>query len=266
MEGYFAEESGSGVLHPLSAAISGWDPDLVRGPAVAGALVRAAEAVSRPPGTRLARAAFEFFRPTRMRPSTTRAECVRTGRRLTLIDTHLVQNGEVTARAHILYVVSGAEAPGEMWTSGDVHVPPADDSPTDVERRLYKCADGAWTDRVHQFRNADRKQIWQRPIPIVRGEEPSAVQVLAATGDLTNVVAHGSTAGLEYINADLCLAVSREPLPGGVGLVAAHQVADSGVSVGSAVIFDAGGAFGMATVTGLSNIGHSSVDLGAPRN
>lgn len=254
MQGFFVPRSGTDAYDPLPEAVSGWDDDLVRGPAVAALLVRAAEALPSAASVRLARVAFEFFRPTRMRTSRTEAVSIRRGRRLTLIDSHLLQGDQVTARAHLLYVATGPDAPGQLWSGDEVHPVPDDSAAADEEERLYRCGDQPWTPDIAAFRNGLRKQVWQRPIPIVVDEQPSAYQVLAAAADLTNLVVHAGSRGVEHINADLCFAVNRPPAQGGVGIAASHQTDDAGISTGSAVIFDANGTFGVTMATGLSNV------------
>lgn len=254
MQAFFADPHGDGRLEPLSGATSGWNSDHIRGPAIAGALVRAAESVPRQPGARLARVSFEFFRPSRMRPSTTEAVCVRQGRRLALIDAILIQDGAPTARAHLLYAATSDEASGALWANDDALQAPAAEIPADSENRLYRSGAEPWTSDPGRLRNNSRKQVWQRAHRIVADEEPSSDQLVAAASDLTNIVVHLGSRGIEHINADLTLALSRPPTTPGIGIAATHRLTDTGISIGSAVLFDAHGTFGLTSVVALSNV------------
>lgn len=216
--------------------------------------MRAAESLPSPGSLRLARAAFEFFRPSRMRPSTTDAVFVRQGRRLTVIDTSLRQGGRVTARAQLLYAATGPEAEGDLWQATERYPVPPGDAPADREGRLYRSGEGAWTADAGVFGDPLRKQIWQRPFRIVSDEEPSPYQLAAAASDLTNLVVHAGSRGIEHINADVCMTLARVPDGAGLGLAATQRMSADGISVGAAVMFDAHGPLGVTLVTGLSNI------------
>lgn len=261
MQAYFTiARSGSG-LDPLPSAVSGWDPDLIRGPAIAGALVRAAESLPLPEGMRLARVAFEFFRPSRMRTSVPDAAIIRQGRRLTVIDASLQQAGRVTARAQLMYAAAGPEATGMLWSADTSYASPDDELSSDPEGRLYRCDQRPWTRDARAFDNGLHKQIWQRPFRIVDGEDPSPAQLAAACSDLTNLVVHAGDHGVEHINADAHMTLVRPPSPSGIGVAATQRLTHDGVSVGSAVLFDADGAFGITTVAALSNVEHAVVRL-----
>jgi hypothetical protein len=259
MPAYFTAPHGDTRLEPQPAAISGWNPDQIRGPAIAAALVRAAESLPALPGSRLARATFEFFRPTRMRTSTTESVCVRRGRRLSLIDVLLLQGGEPTARAHLLYAVAADDAPGEVWRRENALDAPPSDLAADHENRLYRAGADEWSNDSGVLRNALRKQVWQRPITIVAGEQASPDQLVAAASDLTNLVVHAGTGGIEHINADLTLTLCRRPTTAEVGVAATDRLASTGISVGSAALFDADGSLGLATLVSLSNAAHAVV-------
>jgi hypothetical protein len=247
--------AGDGLsLTPGVAAHSGWNPDHVRGPAVAGVLARAAEGLAAErPEVRPVRATFELFRPSKMRPSRTRATTVRSGRRLMLVDSFLEQDGEVVARASVLFLAAGIESASAPWQSPESFPPPPPGLPLDAEGRVYRSGDGPWTTQLQRLPQARRNQVWQTPVPVVRGEKPSPFQSVAVTSDLASLVVHLDPTGLGYINADVTLSLSRLPDDGDVGLAAAQQIAVSGISTGVAVLFDRRGTIGSATVSALAS-------------
>jgi hypothetical protein len=249
-DGFFREEDG--IFHPLAPAVSGWGPDHVRGPAITGLLGRAAQAACPTEQHRPARASFDLFRPARMMPTSTRANVVRTGGRLTLVDSELLQDGKAVARAHVLFVAPSDEPLGRIWTPGGPVRPPADTAPSDEEGRSY-LSGGAWTASAAEHHNDRPKSVWQQPLTVVEGSTPTPFEVVAAASDITSLVIHWGDRGVEFINADASITLSRLPLGGGVGLSVTHRSSDSGVSTGSGVLFDRVGAFGTSSVVALAN-------------
>lgn len=250
MQGYFRDEGG--VFHPLPAAASRWGPDHLRGPAVTGLLGRAAELAVPDQDRRPARASFELFRPVRMRPLTARATVVRSGGRLSLVDTELVQDDKVVARGHVTFVVESGNPAGRLWEPGPHPQPPAPDLAMDPEGRVYSTG-GQWTTTAAEHHNDRAKVVWQEPITVVEGEKPSPFVAVAAASDITSLVVHWGDRGVEFINADASIALSRLPEDGKVGLAVIQRSAHDGISAGSAVLFDRSGAFGTSSVVALAN-------------
>ena len=71
------------------------------------------------------------------------------------------------------------------------------------------------------------------------------------------------TEGVQYINTDITLSLSRPPTGVQLGLLATDHHASDGIAVGSATVYDRMGPFGVATVTALAN-SRRAVDLSAP--
>jgi hypothetical protein len=249
-DGYFREDDG--VFHPLAAAVSGWGPDHVRGPAVAGLLGRAAEEACPTQRHRPARASFELFRPGRMVPTTTRATVVRTGGRLTLVDSELLQEERVVARAHVLFLATSEEPRGQVWSPDGPVCPPTEAAPADDEGRSYFSGD-TWTASAADHHNDRPKSVWQLPLTVVEGSTPTPFEIVAAASDISSLVVHWGDRGVEFINADVSITLARLPIGGSVGISVTHRSSDAGVSVGSAVLFDRHGAFGTSSVVALAN-------------
>ncbi len=243
------------TLIPQQAAVSGWGPNLLFGPAVTAALARGAELACPAPDLQPAKASFDLFRPARMVPSTVRSTLVRQGRRLCLIDATFVQEEVDIARAHVTFLKPTTEPLGALWRPAfDVAAPNGSLTP-DGKGRLYR-SEQEWSAEAGDHANDARKQVWQSHHPLVRGERPTPFQLAAAASDLTSLVVHWGAGGIEFINADVTLTLSRMPHGSGIGLKAAQISSAAGISAGSAILFDEAGVFGTSSVSGLANGGH----------
>jgi hypothetical protein len=192
---------------------------------------------------------------------TTKTRVVRHGTRLALVDSALVQEHQVVARAHVLLLKTITAEESPAWKSAAAYEPPPEHLPPDPNGQLYSSGDGAWTSSAQDHDNGLRKQVWQVPGVVVEGERPSAFVGVAAFSDVTNLVVNWGERGIEFINADVTLSMSRLPKPTGIGLAAKERWEDSGVAVGSAVLFDRSGAFGSVSVSALSNA-HKRIAVG----
>ncbi|MFC8387011.1 acyl-CoA thioesterase domain-containing protein [Nocardia sp. NPDC057272] len=263
---FFRAESGrtSTELIPQTEALSGWGEDHLRGLAISSALARAAERAVADIGRadlQPVRWTLDLFRPARRRPCTTSANIVREGRRLCLVDTVLHQDGGPVARASALFLAPSESPSGAVWSGGARPEPPPLGASMTQGHRLYFSEGTGWGDAA-QAQNDARKQVWHDPIPVVEGEPITPLQLTAGIADVVNVVANLGSNGLEFINADLTLALVRLPVGTAVGFSATDRIEHAGISVGTAVAFDRTGVFGTATVSALANT-HRTVDLPA---
>ena len=71
----------------------------------------------------------------------------------------------------------------------------------------------------------------------------------AMAGDVTSSLTHSSTGGLNYINADYTLTLSRLPDGEYIGLAALTHYSHAGVATGTAAIFDRLGPIGSGVAT-----------------
>ena len=256
------------VLMPTPASASGWADDHVRGPAVSGVLARATErtADARMPDKRPVRWTVDLFRTAGMHPATITTQVIRHGRRIGLIDAELVQLGRPVARSRALFALPGDSPDGLVWSGAhDLTPPPVDLGPIPGEPRIYHRPEGAWTADADDLRGAGHKQTWHFPVPLVDGERPTRFQMAAAVADVTNLVVSWGTAGVEFINADITLAMSRLPVAMEMGLSTTDRFDSDGIAVGTAVLFDRAGVFGATTISTLANPG-SRVDFGSARS
>jgi Thioesterase-like superfamily len=267
--GYFVVQAGSGgsVLLPQPSARSQWGGDRpqIRGMATSGALARAVEqAAGRLDGDtttlRPVRWTLDLLRPAAMQESEIGTTLVRRGRRICLIEAALIQNSKPVAKATALFLAAGGAAHGDVWSPADTLTPPPTDMrPSTAEPRLYFSESAGWTSSPTRHQNADRKQIWHFPVPVIVGEPPTPFQQAPMTADLASLVSNWGAHGLEFINADITLALARPPSGLEVGLAAEQRATADGIAVGTATVFDRQGVIGTATVAALAN-GASAVD------
>jgi Thioesterase-like superfamily len=206
------------------------------------------------PDKRPARWTVDLFRPTRVRPTTITTTVIRHGRRLGLIDAELLQEGQPVARSRALFAGPSETPEGQVWLPDRTfQAPPPDLLPHGDEQRLYYSDEVGWTAQPESHRNGSRKQTGHYPMRIVEAEEPTPFQMTASVGDVTSMVVNWGRAGLEFINTDINLALTRLPASMELGLSTIDRSENEGIAVGSAVVFDRKGPFGSVTVVAWAN-------------
>lgn len=269
-EAYFTvlTDGDDELLEPTPASASGWSAGHVRGPAVSALLARATERVAcvTMPDKRPVRWTVDLFRPAGMLPTRVSTEIIRQGRRIGLVDAEMSQNGKPVARSRALFALPGDNPDGQVWAAcRTLQPPPPDLSPLPGEPRMYHSDHLGWTADADDHLGSGHKQTWHIPVPIVAGEQPTPFQMVAGVADVTNLVVSWGSAGVEFINADITLAMTRLPVAMEVGLSATDRFVDEGIAVGTAVVFDRAGPFGATTVTTLANA-RNRVDFGSARS
>lgn len=227
-----------------------WDPRAQHGGAPAALIMRALEALPRPDGLVFARVTYELLRPVPVGELTLRAEVVRPGRRVQLLEASLLaSDGVEVVRARALQVVR-ADA-GEFDTGDGAPPPgPGEARPSDMVPRFspmftpdaieVRFAEG-------RFGGGDSTAWFRLRVPVVDGESPSPLQSLAAAGDFGNgISAPVSWDDFVFINPDLTLYIEREPVGQWIGLEATTRIPPGGVGLAESVLYDERGRVGRA--------------------
>jgi Thioesterase-like superfamily len=225
-----------------------WDPDAQHGGAPAALLTREFEhAVSPDDGLVFARLTYELLRPVPLGPLDVRAELVRPGKRVQLLDGSITTpDGVEVVRARAVRV-RAADVDG-----GAVEAPPAGPSqghPNDFRRDELERFPTDAMEIVFvkgSFYELGPSTAWFRlRAPIVAGETPSGLQRLAAAADFPNGIATEVPWGeYVFINPDLTIYVVREPVGEWICLDAHMTVADGGIGFSEAVLYDERGRVG----------------------
>ena len=261
------ERGGTEVLLPGPRARSGWGgPGQVRGTAVSGALARASERVTAEwdDAARFfpVRWTVDLFRPAPMAPVSTEATVLRRGRRLRLVESVLRHDDTVVARASALMLATDSPpAAGEVWAAhGDTGwpapglLPVPDLTPGTSEQALYFSEGTGWTSNADAHRNTARKATWHRREALVDGETASPFQLVATAADSSNLAGSWGDKGIEFINADLTLSLTRLPRDGsGIGVLAEDRQGDDGIAVVRTSLFDRDGRLGTVMMSTLAN-------------
>ncbi|MFC4126928.1 acyl-CoA thioesterase domain-containing protein [Nocardia rhizosphaerae] len=247
-------------------AVSRWSPNQLHGVAVCGLL--AVEAEKHSPGTGFVPARFnvDLFQQVTREPITLHSAVVRAGNRIKVADSWLVQDGQTRARASVTFLAATDTPPGTVWQpSHALPAPPVtDDSPIGAPPQ-FKSGAGDWVGDFTTIRDAERKVAWQNLPPLVAGAEFTPFQRAAATGDLANLVCHWGSHGVGYINADMTLTLSRLPVGRELGMQAVDHVAQAGIAVSTATMFDRAGALGTCVITAVANDRRRSLPVHRPQ-
>jgi hypothetical protein len=226
-----------------------WDPGALHGGAPAALLVRAFELMPAPDGLSLARVTYEFMRPVPVGELEVRAEVIRPGRRVQLLEASILAGGAEVVRARALQV-RAAEAPE---AGGDDLPPPpgpehGQPASIPLPHRPMFAFDAVEIVFVRGTWGRGPCQAWFRlRSPIVAGEQPSPLQLLAAAGDFGNgISATLSWDDYLYINPDLTLYVEREPVGEWICLDSQTRIAAGGIGMAESVLFDRRGRVGRA--------------------
>jgi hypothetical protein len=91
--------------------------------------------------------------------------------------------------------------------------------------------------------------------PLVDGEELTPFTRAAMVGDMVSSLTHFGAAGLQFINADYTLTLSRLPEGPYLGLAALTHYSHDGVATGTATIVDQHGPIGSGVANALANPG-----------
>jgi hypothetical protein len=235
-----------------------WDPDACHAGPPTGLLVRALERIV--PGVRLARITVDLTKPIPLAGFRIAAEILREGRaaavtRATIVD----ESGGVRVVATGLHVAT-SEAPlfDAARDNSGVSTPRLADSepgpfPIDVSRgHGLPGFSGAIQVRYPpgQGRGPGATTIWMSAAPLLPDEMPSPFQSVCPLADCGNALSrHTEGSEVGFVNADLTIALHRDPVGGWVGSRAVSWWQPNGVGLAEALLFDDDGPVGRALQT-----------------
>ncbi|MBF6355901.1 thioesterase family protein [Nocardia higoensis] len=250
----FFERTDRG-FEPLPAAVGAWSPDMVNGPAICGLLAGELDSAHRPEGFVPARLTVDLFRATLRKPLEVTTVEVRRGSRIAVADAQLLQEGRAVARATAVFLRPSEQPPGEVWTRGEIPAPPPAELSGGPVSYLWNSGEdpAGWSRRLGGHQNDQRKRTWQRPFPVILGEEPNVLATVATVGESTSMLTNWGAQGVGFINGDLTLVLSRLPRGGAIGVQAENHFSADGIAVGNATLFDEDGPFGAGVTTAVAN-------------
>jgi hypothetical protein len=247
---------------PTALARGPWGPSL-SGNYVGGLLGRAVEARVDDPDLQPARLTVDLLRPVALQPLRVRSTVVRDGRRLRLVDAVLLQNDVMVARASALFLRRSEHAADSVWTTPVTMpaIPAEPDVRTDELPMLLHSfgrdpVAGSPGVGITEWRHDGQKFAWLRETKLLVDDEPLSPFTRAVmAGDVTSSVSHWGTTGLQFINADYTVTLSRLPEGAYIGLASLTHYGHAGVATGVATLFDERGPIGSGVALALANPG-----------
>jgi hypothetical protein len=235
---------------PHRIARGPWSDDAQHGGPPAALLARAVERADPGPASFVARLTVELLRPVPLRPLTVETRTLRPGRKVQWLEATLRADDTEVARARALRlrVDPGLALPVPEPEPLPIP-PPADGTPHDIE--FPQASVGFWQAmelRVTSgsFVDIGAATIWFRLLaPVVAGEEPTALQRVAAAADFGNGVSNVLERGRYlFINPDLTVYLHRLPVGEWVALEARTHAEAAGVGLADSALFDEWGRIG----------------------
>ncbi|WP_052865222.1 thioesterase family protein [Streptomyces niger] len=240
---------------PESHARGWWAPGTLHGRLLGGLAARELERAHAEEGLHFARLTVDLFRTAPFAPVRVSTERVRDGRRIRVVDAvvHGERDGLPLARVSAVLLRTSTPPPGHIPATGPWDAPPPEQLPASHEHQHFWRFDEE-LQPVREWRGDQRRRAWLRETrPLVAGEALSPLVRVALAGDTASPLAHASDEGLQYINADYTLCLSRLPLSDAIGLEAKAHTAEDGIAVGHCTLYDAAGPIGYCATTAIAN-------------
>lgn len=255
----FFTESGT-TLTPAPHARGPWAPKMMHGRLLGGLLARAVEREQTTPGLHVTRLTVDLFRSAAMEPlqiSTTR---IRDGRRIRVVEATVnTANGPV-AQANAVLLRTSEQPVGHVPTTPQWNTPTPDE--------LGPAPEAGWRPQWDTWvldedgtptRGWDRtyRRAWLREThSLVSGEQLTPLVRATLAADFSSPIAHAGSAGLQYINVDYTLTLSRLPIGEAIGLESGGHLNTDGIAVGHCTMHDTSGPIGYCMVSAIANPNH----------
>ena len=241
---------GDGRFTATPSTVGPWFPDAQHVGPPSALLTRTIELCAPREGMQLARITVEVLGPVPLGEVQVSAEVERPGRTIEMLGAQLSAGGRTVLRARAWRMATGST---EEAAGGGAEALPELPGPS-----LWRRPDGwvagyldavEWRWLIGGFEVPGDGQVWARPrIPLVEGEQPSALQRLVTVSDSANGV--GARLDVErwlFLNTELTVHVHRAPVGEWVGVDAHTVIGASGLGTVSANLYDLDGHTGRAT-------------------
>jgi hypothetical protein len=248
MEAVFRVDGDRVIVSPHAAGP--WDATMQHGSAPAALVAWAAEAIATPVPMRIARVTVDLMRPVPLKPLTLQAEVLRTGRKIQLCAIRLRADGVIVAAGSVLKIRQQPQPLPSGIADPTLTLPLPEASVEDpaqfsnspfVTGMQLRAARG-------KFGVPGPGAIWYRVVrPLVEGEAVSQAVRAVVAADFCN----GTSAALDFrhwlfLNADLTVSMTREPVGEWILLDAESWIGPDGTGLAMARLADQKGYFGRA--------------------
>jgi hypothetical protein len=233
-----------------------WDPEHQHAGPPSALLGREIEALEDADAFRVGRLTFEILRPVPIGPVTAEARVARPGRRVQMVEAVLSDEGGeplIAARGWRIRT-SSFEPPAGLVPANDP--PPGPDHGSDVE--FFRTGQDAgyhtameWRALEGGFLEPGPATFWMRQlVPLVEGEEPTALQRTLVIADVGNGISAVLDPGRHlFINVDLSVHLERMPEGEWICVDAVTRPEAGGVGSAEAELSDGRGRIGRAVQT-----------------
>lgn len=247
-------------LVPANEATGPWGANTMSGQVVCAALALGAEEAIGTEGFQGVRLTVDLIRQATLDPFRILKRPLRNGRRLRMVDVTLEQGERTVAHARAAFVIPSGQPAGQVW-SDPTQMPPmpaALMSPTAPERLLpatYLGSSGAPSHSFDAWRDpGEPKCMWFRlERQLVGGEDMSNWVRAAYVADTVSALTNWGSAGLQYVNSDVTMSLSRQPQGPTLGLAARDHCDHLGIAVGTATMFDSTGRIGICNASAMAS-------------
>jgi hypothetical protein len=242
-------EQRDGLLHATGFSRGPWDPIAQHGGAPAAILMRALEQLQDgDTSLQLARVTYELLRPVPLGDLHVSAAVVRPGHKVRLLEASLSTpdyTEVVKARAVLIARAPVSTEPADLPAPGGIEKLSEDTIFSDGRQMYVNGGIEVRMARGHFYEPGPAFAWFRLKMPIVAGEQPSALQRLVAAADFPNGISSElSWDEYVFINPDLTVYVERKPRGEWIGLDAKTRVVENGVGVAQAVLYDSEGRVG----------------------
>ncbi|WP_240197456.1 acyl-CoA thioesterase domain-containing protein [Nonomuraea lactucae] len=235
---------------PAPHARGPWAPDMLHGRLVGGLVARALEERHGDAELQFARLTVDLFRNSPLLPVTVETSLARDGRRIRVADATVSTDQGVIARASAVLLRKGEQPGGELpFTPGWDEPPPREAPPRDG---VWNPPFDMWP--LTAWGGPERDRAWIRESrPLVDGEPLTPFTRVALAGDFASPLSAMSPAGVQFINGDYTLTLTRLPEGELIGMEATGHLSAGGVATGHCTLHDTAGPIGFCLVTAVAN-------------
>jgi hypothetical protein len=259
-----------GFYLPTRHTFAGWANNTIHGSPVAALLAHAVEAQrAKDPDLLVTRLTVDLMRPVHRVPFTLETELVREGRRLKLLDVRLLHGGTLIARASALLLRrTPGNPPGEQTLPPGLKLPHWSEVPLrhwdeGIERDAREAEPGAASQyfravevrRINEMHSGEPLRAWVRaPFELLPGVPLSPLARCASVADFASAIGMLSRRGAEvsFLNADISLALHREPVGEWLCLENVGRGDRDGLTSSSVNLHDEQGLVGHSVVGGIA--------------
>ncbi len=234
-------------LVPSPSTAGPWAEGMVNGRHVGGLVAWAVERDHDLAELQVARLTIDMFRPVPMKPLRVATTVERSGRRIRLVEVGVFDGDVEVTRGSALLVVRS-----EMPTGGPDALAPWDFPAPEALPATEPLSGRTWELRQQRSWNDGGGSVWMRDLaPFVAGESISPLLRAALAADFANPLANGAPDGLVFINADITLSLTRNPVDEWVGMERVGHLSGDGVALGTTWMHDRVGRIGHCSVAAL---------------